>query len=70
MLVAQALNFLILLVVLTIFVYRPLMRTMEERRKKIELGVKGGELAAEKGAAVDLIVEGDNSIKCLLNTLP
>ena len=47
MLVAQAVNFGILLVVLTLFVYRPLMKAMEERRKKIELGVKGGELAEQ-----------------------
>lgn len=43
----QAINFGILLVVLTVFVYRPLARIMEERRKKIELGVKGGEQAVK-----------------------
>ena len=36
---------MILLVVLTKFVYKPLMKMVEERRQKIELGVKGGELA-------------------------
>ena len=36
---------MILLVVLTKLVYKPLMRMVEERRKKIELGVKGGEMA-------------------------
>jgi len=43
MLVAQAVNFAILLVVLTIFVYKPLMKMVEERRKKIEFGLKGAE---------------------------
>ena len=45
-LIIQGVNFAILLTVLTIFVYRPLSRILEERRKKIELGVKGGEQAA------------------------
>ena len=45
LLLAQGVNFIILLVVLTKFVYKPLMKIVEERRKKIELGVKGGELA-------------------------
>lgn len=43
----QAINFGILLIALTWFVYRPLAKIMEERRKKIELGVKGGERAAK-----------------------
>ena len=45
-LVIQGIDFAILLTVLTIFVYRPLARMMEARRKKIELGIKGGERAA------------------------
>lgn len=45
LLLAQGINFLVLLVVLTKFVYKPLMKMVEERRKKIELGVKGGEMA-------------------------
>ena len=47
LLLAQGVNFLILLFVLTRFVYKPLMKMVEERRKKIELGVKGGEMAEE-----------------------
>lgn len=43
LLLAQGVNFIILLVVLTKFVYKPLMKMVEERRKKIELGIKGGE---------------------------
>ena len=47
LLLAQGVNFLILLVVLTKFVYKPLMKMVEERRKKIELGIKGGERARQ-----------------------
>ena len=47
LLLAQGVNFLILLVVLTKFVYKPLMKMVEERRKKIELGIKGGEMAVQ-----------------------
>ena len=45
LLLAQGVNFVILLIVLTKFVYKPLIKIVEERRKKIELGVKGGEMA-------------------------
>ena len=45
LLIAQGVNFAILLFVLTKFVYKPLMKMVEERRAKIELGVKGGEMA-------------------------
>ncbi len=45
-LIIQIVNFAILLTTLTFLVYRPLAKIMEERRKKIELGVKGGEQAA------------------------
>ena len=54
-LIFQAINFGILLTVLTIFVYRPLAKIMEERRKKIELGVRGGEEAAKRIAEADAI---------------
>ena len=47
LLLAQGVNFVILLVVLTKFVYKPLMKMVEERRKKIELGIKGGEKAEQ-----------------------
>lgn len=47
LLIAQGVNFLILLFVLTKFVYRPLMKLVEERRQKIELGIKGGEKATQ-----------------------
>ena len=43
LLLAQGVNFVILLFVLTRFVYRPLMKMVEERRKRIEFGIKAGE---------------------------
>ena len=47
LLLAQGVNFVILLFVLTKFVYKPLMKMVEARRQKIELGVKGGEKAEQ-----------------------
>ncbi|TSC75314.1 MAG: F-type H+-transporting ATPase subunit b [Parcubacteria group bacterium Gr01-1014_30] len=45
LLLSQAVNFLVLLAVLTFFLYRPLLRIMRERRQKIELGMRGAEEA-------------------------
>lgn len=45
LLLAQAVNFGVVLVVLTFVVYRPLARLMEERRRKIELGLHSAEIA-------------------------
>lgn len=48
LLIAQGVNFFILLVVLTIFIYRPLIKMIEERKKKIEFGLKGAEEAEKR----------------------
>jgi len=53
MLLAQAVNFAVLLIVLTVFVYKPMIKMFEERRKKIELGIKGAELAEAKLAEAE-----------------
>ncbi|MBI3273673.1 MAG: F0F1 ATP synthase subunit B [Candidatus Colwellbacteria bacterium] len=45
LLFTQGVNFLILLVVLTAFVYKPLLKLLDERRRKIETGLKGAEEA-------------------------
>lgn len=50
---SQATNFLILLAVLAFFVWRPLKIILEERRRKIELGVRMGEEAAIKLAEIE-----------------
>lgn len=57
-LLIQAINFGIVLVVLTLFVYRPLSKIVEERRKKIELGIEGGERAALIVKEAEEIKEG------------
>ncbi len=44
-LIAQAFNFLVVLVVLTVYVYKPLAKMMEERSLKIEAGLR----AADEG---------------------
>lgn len=48
LLLAQAVNFGIVLVVLTFVLYRPLLRVVEERRRKIELGLHSAEIAEER----------------------
>lgn len=45
LLLSQAVNFILLLAILTFFVYRPLLKMMRERREKIELGMRGAEEA-------------------------
>lgn len=47
-LLIQGGNFVILLIVLTFAVYRPLMRVMKERREKIALGIRGAEEAQKR----------------------
>lgn len=47
-LLAQIVNFLILLFVLQRFVYRPLLAFLEERSKKIEQGLKDAEQARKQ----------------------
>ena len=74
---AQGLNFLILLGVLTIFVWRPLLKIIEERRRKIETGLKIGEMAQAKLNEIDKLknesiarfeLEGQDIIKRAQNS--
>ena len=53
LLLSQGVNFLILLAVLTALLWRPLLKAMEERKKKIEFGVKLGEEAEKKLNEID-----------------
>lgn len=48
LLLAQAVNFLILLYVLKRFAYQPLLRLLDERSRKIEKGLADAEAAREK----------------------
>ncbi len=55
LLLSQGVNFLILLTVLTMLVYRPLSKLIEERRKKIEFGLMGAEEAEKRLKEIDRI---------------
>lgn len=57
-LIAQAVNFVILLVVLRIFAYRPLMGLLERRRRMVEEGVQ----AAQDGKALKAKMEEEREI--------
>lgn len=48
LLFSQGVNFLILFVALTFFVYKPLLKIIEERRKKIQTGLSDAEEAGRK----------------------
>lgn len=53
LLLAQGVNFAILFVVLWMLLYKPVMKTLDERAKKIAQGVEDAERAAEKLAGAD-----------------
>lgn len=48
LLLAQVVNFLILLWVLRRFAYRPMLTFLDDRSKKIEMGLRDAKLAGEK----------------------
>lgn len=53
LLLAQAVNFGVLFVALTWLLYKPVMKTLDERRAKVAQGVLDAEAAHEKLAAAD-----------------
>lgn len=53
LLIAQAVNFGVLLVALTYFLYKPVLKTLDERREKVAKGVLDAEEAAQKLASAD-----------------
>ncbi len=53
LLLAQAVNFGVLLVVLWLVLYKPVMKTLDERQKKIAKGVEDAELATQKLEGAD-----------------
>lgn len=55
LLLSQGVNFLLLMAVLTFFIYRPLLKIMRQRREKIELGVKVGEEAEKRIAEAEKV---------------
>jgi F-type H+-transporting ATPase subunit b len=54
LLIAQAVNFGVLLVALWYFLYRPVMKTLDARAKKIAQGVEDAERAGQKLASADI----------------
>jgi F-type H+-transporting ATPase subunit b len=65
LLVVQAVNFGVLLVALTYFLYKPVLNILDERRKKIEQGVIDASKAKEEldnaeAKAEDIIAEASN----------
>lgn len=53
LLIAQAVNFGIVLVALTYFLYKPVLRVLEERRQVVAQGVEDAKLASKKLASAD-----------------
>lgn len=49
-LISQLVNFLILLVVLRLFLYRPLLKMIDQRKQRIEEGLNRAEQAAEQAS--------------------
>jgi F-type H+-transporting ATPase subunit b len=61
LLLSQAVNFALLLIVLRIFVYKPLLKLLRDRREKIEKGLLQADEAEQRLHEVDLI--GKEKIK-------
>jgi len=58
LLLSQAINFALLLIVLRIFVYKPLLKLLHDRREKIELGLVKAEEADKRLHEVDELNKG------------
>ncbi len=55
LLLAQAANFLIILVVLRFTLYKPLIRILSERRMKIDQGLRDAEAAGKRLGEVEIV---------------
>lgn len=58
LLLAQAVNFLVILTVLRLTVYKPLLKKLRERRERIEQGLKDAKDAGTRLGEVELIAKG------------
>lgn len=56
-LLAQIINFTILLVLLRLFVYKPLLRLLDERRRRIQEGMEAAEQAKQRAAEAEKDVQ-------------
>ena len=54
LLIAQAVNFAVLMVALWYFLYKPIMKILADRQQKVAQGVLDAERAAEKLAGADI----------------
>ena len=57
LLLSQAVNFILLLALLTFLLFRPLLKIMRERKEKIDLGIRGAEEVEFRIAQADKIKE-------------
>ncbi len=57
LLIIQAVNFGVLLVALTYFLYKPILNILDQRRKKIEQGVIDASKAKEKLSKADITAQ-------------
>lgn len=55
LLVSQGVNFLILLLALTFVAYKPLLELMDDRKKRIEIGLRGAEEAERRLSEIEKI---------------
>jgi F-type H+-transporting ATPase subunit b len=55
LLIAQAVNFLLLLTILRFTVYKPLLNLLRDRREKIEKGLKDAELSGKRLEEAELM---------------
>jgi F-type H+-transporting ATPase subunit b len=58
LLLSQAVNFALLLIVLRIFVYKPVLKLLHDRREKIEGGLAKAKEAEQRLHEVDIIGKG------------
>lgn len=56
-LLAQLINFALLLIVLSIFAYRPAIRLLDERRRRIQEGLEASEQAKQRAAQAEQDVQ-------------
>src|SRR3989344_9332359 len=55
LLLSQGTNFFIVLAALTFFVYKPLVKNLNERKAKIEFGLRGAREAEERLAGIEAL---------------
>ncbi len=56
LLLAQAVNFLVILIVLRVTLYKPIVNVLNKRREKIEQGIRDSDSASERLKNADLIL--------------